>query len=178
MKLHIGCGARDFGKGWLHVDGGNFPHVKSNDIYCMNLPPECADVIYASHLIAYLSEGEMQKALYYWMQVLKPGGILRLATPDFDALAEIYVWTHSIKMIEGPLYGKMKMGDKTIYHKKVYDFNSLATVLHKAGFKDTRLYNWRETEHAHIDDHSQAYMLPDRDKEKGTLISLNVECVK
>jgi len=178
MKLHIGCGKRYFGKDWIHIDGGTFDHVTSHSIYCEYVPDNSVDVIYASHLIAYLSEDEFSYLLNCWKRVLKEGGTLRLATPDFDALAEIYVWTHSIKMIEGPLYGKMKMGDKTIYHKKVYDFNSLATVLHKAGFKDTRLYNWRETEHAHIDDHSQAYMLPDRDKEKGTLISLNVECVK
>ncbi len=125
-----------------------------------------------------MDEGEIQKALYYWKQKLRPGGILRLATPDFDALTEVYILSHNLSLIEGPLYGKMEMGPFTIYHKKVYDFNSLATMLHKAGFKNTKLYNWKETEHAHIDDHSQAYMLPDRDKEKGILISLNVECVK
>ena len=45
------------------------------------------------------------------------------------------------------------------------------------GFKDIKRYDWRETEHAEFDDHSQAY-LPHMDKENGTLISLNVECTK
>ena len=40
-----------------------------------------------------------------------------------------------------------------------------------------RLTYWEETEHAQFDDHSQAY-LPHMDKENGTLMSLNVECIK
>ena len=38
-------------------------------------------------------------------------------------------------------------------------------------------YDWRETEHSEFDDHSQAY-IPHMDKDNGTLISLNVECIK
>ncbi|HAI38830.1 MAG TPA: methyltransferase, partial [Maribacter sp.] len=38
-------------------------------------------------------------------------------------------------------------------------------------------YDWRQTEHAKFDDHSQAY-IPHMDKENGTLISLNIEAVK
>ena len=47
----------------------------------------------------------------------------------------------------------------------------------EVGFKNVERYDWRETEHAEFDDHSQAY-LPHMDKENGTLISLNVECTK
>jgi hypothetical protein len=77
----------------------------------------------------------------------------------------------------GPLYGKMPMDTNTIYHKTTYDFNELKKVLTKAGFKNIKIYNWRDTEHSEIDDHSQAY-IPHMDKKNGTLISLNVECEK
>ena len=76
-----------------------------------------------------------------------------------------------------PLFGKMKMDDVTIYHKTTYDMISLTSVLKKIGFGRTERYGWRETEHAHIDDHSQAY-LPHMDKENGSLISLNIETTK
>ena len=69
------------------------------------------------------------------------------------------------------------MGDKKIYHKTVYDEASLSKVLSNSGFVNMRRYNWRDTEHSHIDDHSQAY-LPHMDKDKGQLISLNIECIK
>ena len=43
--------------------------------------------------------------------------------------------------------------------------------------KNIFIYDWRKTEHAQFDDHSQAY-LPHMDKKNGELISLNVESNK
>jgi hypothetical protein len=71
----------------------------------------------------------------------------------------------------------MKMGDKLIFHKTTYDFKDLELVLKDAGFKNIKLFDWKSTEHAQFDDHSQAYY-PHMDKENGTLVSLNIECVK
>ena len=75
------------------------------------------------------------------------------------------------------MYGKMKMEETTIFHKTTYVFNSLKQLLEKAGMRNVQRYDWKDTEHAQLDDHSQAY-LPHMDKKKGTLISLNVECIK
>ena len=69
------------------------------------------------------------------------------------------------------------MNKDNIYHRTTYDLKELKKVLSTAGFKNVRLYDWRDTEHSHFDDHSQAY-IPHMDKENGTLISLNVECEK
>ncbi len=69
------------------------------------------------------------------------------------------------------------MSKESIYHKTVYDFESLSTLLQSVGFDSVKKYNWRDTEHSNIDDCSQAY-LPHMDKENGTLISLNVEASK
>jgi len=62
-------------------------------------------------------------------------------------------------------------------HKTIYDFNSLEKVLTDVGFENVREYDWRQTEHAHYDDHSQAYF-PHMEKENGLLISLNMEAKK
>jgi len=82
-----------------------------------------------------------------------------------------------LNQILGPLYGKMTMRNSTIFHKTAYDFDSLAHVLKLCGFVDIKKYDWRRTEHAKFDDHSQAY-IPHMEKESGTLISLNVEAKK
>ena len=50
-------------------------------------------------------------------------------------------------------------------------------LLEENGFKNIKLYDWRETEHSQFDDHSQAYF-PHLDKENGLLVSLNIECQK
>ena len=50
-------------------------------------------------------------------------------------------------------------------------------ALKQAGFINVRHYDWRNTEHAAVDDYSHAY-IPHMDKEHGIQISLNVECDK
>lgn len=175
MKLHLGCGKRDFGSDWIHVDRADYPHVKYTNVVDLPFEDNTVEVIYASHLFEYFDREEAKKVLKEWRRVLKPGGILRLAVPDFRALCEIYLSGHRLDNVLGPLYGKM--GESVIYHKTCYDFLSLAKVLGDSGFKNVHRYNWRNTEHSRIDDHSQAYF-PHMDKENGMLISLNVEAVK
>jgi len=62
-------------------------------------------------------------------------------------------------------------------HYNIFDFKTLSSDLIESGFKDVRKYDWRKTEHALIDDYSQAY-IPHMDKENGILNSLNVEATK
>ena len=178
LKLNLGCWTRDFGPDWIHIDGGDLPHLDSHDI--VNLPYEdnSVDLIYASHVFEYFDREEGLEVLKKWFPKLKPGGVLRIAVPDFESMAELYVGgKYPLKNFLGPLFGKMKMGDETIYHKTVYDFDGLMELLKSAGFSDIKWYDWRNTEHAHFDDHSQSY-LPHMDKENGTLMSLNMECIK
>ena len=112
---------------------------------------------------------------------MKKNGTLRLAVPDFDALLQVYARTGKIKSILGPLYGRMKIetkkGQKSLYHKTVYTFDSLKELLEANGFVNIRRYKWEDTIHKDYDDHSQAYY-PSMDKDNGLLISLNIEATK
>ena len=118
MKFNIGCGWRDFGKDWIHIDGGNYEHLDSSDIFLRNHKNDSADLIYASHSIEYLDREEVVPLLERWREVLKPNGIMRLAVPDFEVYARLY-WggNYPLESFLGVLYGKMPMGDKIIYHK-------------------------------------------------------------
>jgi len=101
--------------------------------------------------------------------------------PDFDKLVEVYKKSGDLSTILGPLYGRMEIqaqeGERVIYHKTMYNFDSLKAVLEENGFSDVKPYDWRERIHKDYDDHSQAYY-PHMDKENGILISLNVEAQK
>ena len=178
MKINIGCGQRNFGKEWIHVDGGDYNHIDSKDILIKECENESVDLIYASHLIEYFDRKEVIPILKRWREVLKPNGILRLAVPNYEIYAKLYA-EEKILLEDslGPLYGKMEMGNKTIYHKTTYDYSSLKKILQGVGMRNISKYNWKETSHSIFDDHSQAYF-PHMDKDNGILMSLNMECVK
>ena len=175
IKINMGCGKRNFGKDWIHIDSGNYSHLDHDNIF--NFPFENIDLIYASHLIEYFDLDEVKELLNYWLLKLKKGGILRLAVPNFRAIAELYLSGIALEKFIGPLYGKMQMGNEIIYHKNTYDYESLYSLLSEIGFSEIRYWDHREVDHGIFDDHSQAY-IPHMDKDNGTLISLNVECKK
>lgn len=177
MKLHLGCGKRDFGPDWIHIDGADFPHIVGNDITKLPYEENTVDLIYSSHTLEYFDRTEVLEVLKEWHRVLKIGGILRLAVPNFESMINLYIQGYELESFLGPLYGKMDMGNTQIYHKTCYDFKSLKNILEKSGFRNTVLYDWKDTDHSHIDDHSQAY-IPKMDKDNGVLISLNVETRK
>lgn len=185
IKLHLGCGWRNFGEDWIHIDGGEYPHVKYHDITKLPFDNNSVDLIYASHVFEYFNREEGLEVLRGWYRVLKKGGILRIAVPDFEAIAKLYAaGKFPLKNFLGPLYGKMEMGakggetGKIIYHKTTYDFKELKEILEGVGFNNARRYDWKTTSpHDKFDDQSQAY-LPHMGKENGTLISLNIEADK
>jgi len=142
---------------------------------------DSVSLIYSSHSFEYFDRTQAKEVLKEWRRVLKKDGVLRLAVPDFDSLIKVYQKTGDIQNILGPLYGHMDIqtpfGSKSLYHRTVYNFNSLSEILTKNGFYDVQRYNWQETIHKNYDDHSQAYF-PHMDKEDGVLVSLNVEAKK
>ncbi len=178
MKLHLGCGWRNFGPDWIHIDGGDYDHLDYNDITKLPFEDDSVDLIYSSHVLEYFDREEVLNVLIEWKRVLRQNGTLRIAVPDFESMCNLYIERKiSLDKMLGPIFGKMKMADSTIYHKTTYDYISLNKTCIELGFKDFKRYDWRDTEHSMFDDHSQAY-IPHMDKDNGTLISLNVEMKK
>ena len=182
MKLHLGCGKRNF-PGWTNVDLMDLPHIHFNSsVDDLTMFDTCsADIIYSSHTLEYFDRLAVKKVLIEWKRVLKKEGILRVSVPNIDALIAVYEKTGDLEKILGPLYGKMKISDNQtdnyIFHKTVYNFDNMCTLLETVGFKDVQLYDWRNTDTSDYDDHSQAYF-PHMDKENGLLISLNIQATK
>ena len=177
IKLHLGCGKKDFGKSWIHIDGGNFEHLHSHNIRELPFEDETVDLIYASHVLEYFDRDEVLVVLKEWKRVLKKGGILRLSVPNFDVLSRLYQKGIPLEQVIGPLYGRWNMGGTWVYHKTTYDYRHLKDVLESSGFSNVRVWDWRAVDHGIHDDYSQAYK-PHMDKENGTLISLNIESEK
>jgi len=176
MKLHLGCGDR-YIPGFFHIDGFDGPHI---DHVCSieNLSfieSNSIDLIYSSHVLEHFKRDRLPAVLTEWNRILKVGGVLRIAVPDFEAIVDVYNKYKDLNLVIGPLYG----GQNYLYniHYNTFDFKSLSAYLTKSNFGHIQRYDWRTTEHADIDDFSQAY-IPHMDKENGTLISLNLEAKK
>ena len=182
VKLHLGCGKR-YIPGFIHIDLADYPHIdyRQEISKLPNFADKSVALIYCSHALEYFDRYEAADVLAEWRRVLKKGGVLRLAVPDFETLAEVYQKYRNLDLIHGPLYGRMAVatpnGEKVFYHKTCYDFESLKHLLEKCDFVDVHRYEWRNTVHKDHDDFSQAY-IPHMDKEHGKLISLNVEAKK
>lgn len=175
MKLHIGTGST-YLPNWINVDIFSFVQA---DIYsnAMNLPyeRESCDLIYASHVLEHFNRHVVLAVLTHWRDLLKVGGILRLAVPNFKAVCEYYAETGDLCKLIGLLYGgQSNVLDK---HHIIFDEATLTWDLQKVGFEKISRWDWRTTEHAQFDDYSQAY-LPPFQRDTGRLMSLNMEAIK
>ena len=175
-QVHIGCGDKQI-PGFINVDIRDLPnvdHVASAD----DMPffeDDSIDLIYCSHILEHFPRPRIMAVLNEWYRVLRPGGTLRIAVPDFENLVNVYMETKDLSLILGPLVGRQDYPENT--HYMVFDFPTLKRLLEGIGFKNIRRYDWRETIHKDYDDFSQAY-IPHMDKDNGKLISLNIECEK
>jgi predicted SAM-dependent methyltransferase len=115
------------------------------------------------------------ETLKRWYSILKPNGILRIAVPDFEKVAEHYLSFRDLKVLRGFLWGGQDHDYN--FHYVGWDFDTLKSDLVEVGFTNIYRYDWRRTEHSDLDDYSQTY-LPHMDKENGMLMSLNVEAEK
>ncbi len=176
MKLHLGCGKRHI-PGFVHIDAIDYPHV--DHVATIDnlsfIPDDSIELIYNCHVLEHFKRRDVQRVLDEWHRILKPGGVLRISVPDFAKLSEVYQKYGKLDLVAGALFGRQDY----LYniHYNVFDFATLARDLGNTGFVEVRRYDWRATEHAEVDDYSQAY-IPHMDKDNGILISLNVECTK
>lgn len=186
MKLHLGCGNTHI-DGFLNIDLADTPAVDiRGDIrYLTDIPNNSAELIYACNVIEHIKRFEIYPTLRRWYEVLRPDGILRISTPDLEAVFKYYNKTKDLKGIYNTLYGGQKKEYSFHYHG--WDFETLKSDLEKNGFRDVRRYDRSKTEHANVQDWSENY-LPQIDKRgfwlyygkwiKGINIALNVEALK
>ena len=181
IKLHLGCGKRNF-PGFINVDLADFPHIHHRRAVddLSPIATVSVELIYASHVFEYFSLTEVPRVLAEWRRVLKPGGILKLAVPDFTALVLAYQRFGDLRLLQGVIYGLIEPGtmqDLTLFHKVIYDFKLLKKVLEENGFTKVQTYNWQNFLEPGQEDHSAAY-LPSHDYKNGILVSLNVQAEK
>ena len=176
MKLHIGCGPK-YLEGYKHMDAMEYPHVDyigTADNLSV-IADASLDEIYGSHILEHIGRLEIETVLKEWCRVLKPGGVIRLAVPDFGAVVAHYNEHQNLDKVMGLLYGGQTY--EFNFHYQAYDLPRLTRLLTDAGFENVTHYDWQTFLPEDYDDFSKAY-LPHMDFENGRLMSLNVTGTK
>ena len=93
MKLlNVGCGST-FHPAWINIDlVPSDPSVKQFDIRKgIPFPNDYFEAVYSSHMIEHLRPQEAEILLTEAVRVAKPGGVVRLATPDLERMVKDYL---------------------------------------------------------------------------------------
>lgn len=186
MKLHLGCGNTHI-DGFVNIDIQRTPatDVVGDIKFLTGIQNDSVDLIYSCNVIEHFKKTEIYSVLRRWYEVLKPGGILRLSTPDLEAVFKYYNKTKDLEGIYDTLYGGQK--NEFSFHYWGWDFKTLKKDLEKNNFKNVRRYDRTKTEHANVQDWSLNYLPQYNNKReiifygkwiKGINIALNVECDK
>ena len=130
LKLNLGGGLRDPVEGFIVVD-----RCIGTEVFPLDWPDECADEIRASHVLEHFGKAETLDVLKEWVRVLKPGGTIKIAVPDVNAIFANPTHPH----FEGYLMGGQS--DENDYHKAIFTEAKLRALMTAAGLVD--IFPWQ-----------------------------------
>lgn len=144
-RLHLGCGNIAL-EGFCNVDAlDTIASDVMDDIRTLSkFPNQSAKEIYACHVLEHFSHEEVQPLLKRWLEVLEPGGVLRISVPDIDRIVRIYHknFEHFHKSGHSPWVGLIYGGQSTPYdyHKTGFNACWLTYQLEQCGYQQCEEY--------------------------------------
>lgn len=192
LRVHLGCGPV-FATGWLNIDKSPNVYLskvpalrralarvgvltKDHDAVSfapgtiradlsrgLKYPDESAAYVYHSHLIEHMARWQALALMKDCHRILRPGGIMRVATPDLGQIVNWYQ-NDSFEFGEGSTPADRFMDVLGTYrdlpgttpqrlirrlisgvpHQWLYDRESLAVLLGEAGFAESVTRGYRE----------------------------------
>lgn len=126
----------NLGAGDVAVPGFEPRDAKNGDVL-FPLPDAdgSVDEIRASHVLEHFPFAQVPTVLKEWVRALKPGGVLQIAVPDFEVIAQQYV-AGTMLPYQGYVMGGQV--DKLDFHRTLFDNEVLGDLLRRAGLVGVR----------------------------------------
>jgi hypothetical protein len=123
----------DLGAGDIVPEGYTpMGHAFGSEIYPLAREDNSADVIRAVHVLEHFSHRQVNDVLADWVRVLKPGGVLKIAVPDFEKIAKGYLEGKGERIpAEWLVMGGQSQDDD--FHRALFDRDHLRQRLAQAG---------------------------------------------
>ena len=137
-KLHLGCGDNLI-DGWANIDFNGWKGVIGHNLTKpLPVKDDSISFIFSEHFIEHITREEGLALLKDCYRVLKPGGVVRIVTPDLKAIFASYEnyrqndawkelgWTTGCQMLNHCV--------RDWGHQFIYDRNELHLIMKEAGF--------------------------------------------
>jgi predicted SAM-dependent methyltransferase len=149
-RLNLGCGYNTL-EGWMNVDleGGRHGSIYMNATRSWPLPDDTFDAILCEHMIEHLPKELGAQLLVEAFRVLRPGGRIRVVTPDLVAMAKLILDPsrpefHQYLEFVAKLHGRAQISgcDALNYmfycygHKYIYTVEELKQRFRATGFDE------------------------------------------
>ncbi len=163
IKLNVGCGT-DYKKGWINIDNNSDNNIEKLDLNWdlrnpLPFPDNSVDFIFNEHFQEHLTVEEGIMANQDFLRVLKPGGVLRIATPDLAHMVDKYL---HVPVSEDPTmktFGmnfvktnaeRLNIGFRWWGHKWIYDWEELERRLREAGGTEIERREFKKSPHKEL----------------------------
>ncbi|BDI33414.1 hypothetical protein CCAX7_54650 [Capsulimonas corticalis] len=140
LRGHINID-RKYEKDVLHVDEDTI--LWRGEVYPLAFDDESVCGVRASHVLEHFSHRETMAVLADWVRVLKPGGLLCVAVPNFEWIARRYLESLTNSAAAAlPLEGYLMGGhvDDNDHHGAIFDEQSLRAAMEHLGL--VNIYTW------------------------------------
>jgi SAM-dependent methyltransferase len=107
-------------------------------------PDDTFEAVLATHVLEHLHPDVAGRCLRETYRVLTPGGVLRIAVPDLDAIVAAYDPADPDTFLWGIYQGRGARAKRSARHWWHYNARSLEALLRQTGFRDVDRRDFRE----------------------------------
>lgn len=171
-RLQLGAGPNVL-PGWLNTDlvPDAYPELRSRIVLLdaakpFPLPTASLDIVFSEHQIEHISERSGRTMLAECFRVLRPGGRIRIATPDLASMVALYAGEldkgqqHYVDWVMSRFLTDVRSGNPRCYvinqmftaygHRFIYDEETLTAALADVGFVDVVRFSPGESAHPEL----------------------------